>query len=79
MWIYLAFCGRTGGSNEQSIDGISTSENLLDIGSQAAAMQNGFGGNWCAYPLPPANQVQNSKHRLKELYLKETFQRKKIM
>ncbi|EZA52085.1 hypothetical protein DMN91_012046 [Ooceraea biroi] len=41
-----------GGSNEPSVDGISTSENLLDIGSQAAAIENA--GNWWACPVPPS-------------------------
>jgi len=45
-------CTGAGGSNEQSVDGISTSENLLDIGSQAAAIENA--GNWWACPVPPS-------------------------
>lgn len=51
----------TGGSNEQSVDGVSMSENLLDIGPQAAAIENGFPGNWWSCPLPPMNPVQHGK------------------
>ncbi|XP_014476863.1 PREDICTED: uncharacterized protein LOC106745612 isoform X2 [Dinoponera quadriceps] len=49
-----------GGSNEQSVDGVSTSENLLDVGPQAAAIENGFPANWWSCPLPPVNQVQHA-------------------
>ncbi|XP_020292735.1 uncharacterized protein LOC109859163 isoform X2 [Pseudomyrmex gracilis] len=53
------------GSNEQSVDGISTSDNLLDMGSQTAAVESvGFNGNLCACsvppPLPPMNQSQHA-------------------
>lgn len=52
-----------GDSNEQSVDGISTSENLLDIGPQTIAAENsGFNGNWWACPVPPTiNQGQPGK------------------
>ncbi|XP_043253505.1 uncharacterized protein LOC122398003 isoform X3 [Colletes gigas] len=45
----------TGGSNDQSVDGIST-ENLMDIGPQTAVIENGFNGNW--WIPPPLNQSQ---------------------
>lgn len=58
----LYFAYFVGGSNEQSVDGISTSENLLDIGPPAA-IENGVVGNLWAYPIPPPsiNQGQNGK------------------
>lgn len=56
--LYLIY---TADSNEQSVDGISTSENLLDVGPQAAILENGFNGNWWGYPLPPMNQAQHGK------------------
>lgn len=50
-----------GGSNEPSVDGISTSENLLDIGPPA--IENGVVGNLWACPVPPPsiNQGQTGK------------------
>lgn len=48
-----------GDLNEQSVDGISTSENLLDIGPQTIATENGgFNGNWWACPVPPPTMNQ---------------------
>ncbi|XP_053973188.1 uncharacterized protein LOC128873568 isoform X2 [Hylaeus volcanicus] len=47
-----------GGSNDQSVDGVST-ENLMDIGPQPSAIENGFNGNWWIYPPPPMNQIQH--------------------
>lgn len=52
-----------GGSNEQSVDGISTSDNLLDIGPQITAIENGvFNNNWSACPVPPASIVNQGQH-----------------
>jgi len=63
-----------GGSNEQSVDGISTSDNLLDIGPQITAIENGgFNNNWSACPVPPAsivNQGQHGKISNQEQYFK---------
>lgn len=50
-----------GGSNEQSVDGISTSDNLLDIGPQITAIENGFNNNWSACPVPPASIVNQEQ------------------
>lgn len=52
-----------GGSNEQSVDGVSTSENLLDIGPSAAIENGGVVGNLWACPIPPPsiNQGQPGK------------------
>ncbi|OAD53655.1 hypothetical protein WN48_09668 [Eufriesea mexicana] len=47
-----------GGSNDQSVDGVS-SENLMDIGPQAMAVENGFSGTWWTTPTPPLNRLQH--------------------
>ncbi|KAL6426438.1 hypothetical protein ACFW04_009129 [Cataglyphis niger] len=57
-----------GGFNEQSVDGISTSENLLDIGPQIAAIENGGFNNWSACPVPPASIVNQGQHASVEYY-----------
>ncbi|XP_029674780.1 uncharacterized protein LOC115242535 isoform X2 [Formica exsecta] len=58
-----------GGSNEQSVDGISTSDNLLDIGPQITAIENGgFNNNWSACPVPPASIVNQGQHASVEYY-----------
>ncbi|KMQ88161.1 leucine-rich repeat-containing protein [Lasius niger] len=58
-----------GGSNEQSVDGISTSENLLDIGPQITAIENGgFNNNWWACPVPPPSTVNQGQHASVEYY-----------
>lgn len=49
-----------GGSNDQSVDGVSA-ENLMDMGPQTTAIENGFNGNWWTYPPPPLNQIQHGK------------------
>ncbi|KAL0115356.1 hypothetical protein PUN28_010710 [Cardiocondyla obscurior] len=51
-----------GGSNEQSVDGVSTSENLLDIAPPAAIENGGVVGNLWACPIPPPsiNQGQTA-------------------
>lgn len=56
------FCIGAEGSNEQSVDGISTSENLLDIGPQITAIENGGFNNWSACPVPPASIVNQGQH-----------------
>ncbi|XP_039305243.1 uncharacterized protein LOC105195216 isoform X2 [Solenopsis invicta] len=50
------------GSNETSVDGVSTSENLLDIGPPAAIENGGVVGNLWACPIPPPsiNQGQTA-------------------
>ncbi|XP_032680260.1 uncharacterized protein LOC116848373 isoform X2 [Odontomachus brunneus] len=57
VWLPSAVIG---GSNEQSVDGVSMSENLLDVGPQTAAIENGFPVNWWSCPLPPINPVQHA-------------------
>ncbi|XP_072746468.1 uncharacterized protein Cmb isoform X3 [Anoplolepis gracilipes] len=57
-----------GGSNEQSVDGISTSDNLLDIGPQITAIENGGFNNWSACPVPPASIVNQGQHASVEYY-----------
>lgn len=62
--VILSCAHARAGSNEQSVDGISTSDNLLDMSSQTAAVDSvGFNGNLCACsvppPLPPMNQSQH--------------------
>ncbi|KYN37986.1 Pericentriolar material 1 protein [Trachymyrmex septentrionalis] len=51
-----------GDSNEQSVDGVSTSENLLDIGLPAAIENGGVVGNLWTCPIPPSsiNQGQTA-------------------
>lgn len=65
MYFYYGHFLGGGGSNEQSVDGVSTSENLLDIGPQITAIENGaFNNNWWACPVPAAsnlNQGQQGK------------------
>ncbi|XP_011880116.1 PREDICTED: uncharacterized protein LOC105568784 [Vollenhovia emeryi] len=51
--IWPSAAGGGGGSNEQSVDGVSTSENLLDIGPPAAIENGGVVGNLWACPIPP--------------------------
>lgn len=46
------------------MDGISSSENLLDIGPQITAVENGFGINWWNDPAPPVTQPQNGNEKL---------------
>lgn len=60
--LYIFWIG-AGGSNEQSVDGVSTSENLLDIGPPAAIENGGIVGNLWACPVPPPsiNQGQTGK------------------
>ncbi|XP_024885595.1 uncharacterized protein LOC112463420 [Temnothorax curvispinosus] len=61
IWPSSAAAG-AGGSNEQSVDGVSTSENLLDIGPPAAIENGGVVGNLWACPVPPPsiNQGQTA-------------------
>ncbi|XP_012521845.1 uncharacterized protein LOC105828171 [Monomorium pharaonis] len=60
--IWPSATGGAGDSNEQSVDGISTSENLLDIGPPAAIENGGvFGNLWtCPVPPPSINQGQTA-------------------
>ncbi|XP_033301883.1 uncharacterized protein LOC117206542 isoform X1 [Bombus bifarius] len=68
-----------GGSNDQSVDGVS-SENLMDIGPQTAAIENGFGGNWWTYPPPPLNQMQHgSSEYYRQLLLGSQAQQLQMM
>ncbi|KYM79722.1 Pericentriolar material 1 protein [Atta colombica] len=61
IWPSSAAAG-AGGSNEQSVDGVSTSENLLDIGPPAAIENAGVVGNLWTCPIPPPsiNQGQTA-------------------
>ncbi|KYN21423.1 PREDICTED: uncharacterized protein LOC108759848 [Trachymyrmex cornetzi] len=61
IWPSSAAAG-AGGSNEQSVDGVSTSENLLDIGPPAAIENGGVVGNLWTCPIPPPsiNQGQTA-------------------
>ncbi|XP_071863982.1 combover isoform X2 [Bombus fervidus] len=68
-----------GGSNDQSVDGVS-SENLMDIGPQTTAIENGFGGNWWTYPPPPLNQIQHgSSEYYRQLLLGSQAQQLQMM
>ncbi|CAL7936805.1 unnamed protein product [Xylocopa violacea] len=68
-----------GGSNDQSIDGIS-SDNLMDIGPQTTAIENGFTGNWWTYPPPPLNQLQHgSTEYYRQLLLGSQAQQLQMM
>ncbi|KYN00427.1 PREDICTED: uncharacterized protein LOC108775856 [Cyphomyrmex costatus] len=60
--IWPSVSAGAGGSNEQSVDGVSTSENLLDIGPPAAIENGGVVGNLWTYPIPPPsiNQGQTA-------------------
>ncbi|XP_011304661.1 uncharacterized protein cmb isoform X2 [Fopius arisanus] len=51
-----------GSSNEQSVDGISTTDNLLDIGPHVPAIENGYGPNWWNLSGPPVSQPQPPGH-----------------
>lgn len=55
MFLFV-FSLTAGESNEPSVDGISTSDNLLDIGPQITTVENGFGANWWNIPAPPMTQ-----------------------
>ncbi|XP_043526005.1 signal transducer and activator of transcription B isoform X2 [Frieseomelitta varia] len=69
----------TGGSNDQSVDGVS-SENLMDIGPQTTAIENGFNGNWWTYPPPPLNQLQHgSTEYYRQLLLGSQAQQLQMM
>lgn len=66
------------GSNEQSIDGIS--ENLMDIGPQTTAIENGFTGNYWGYPPAPMNQLQyGSAEYYRNLLLNSQVQQLQMM
>nr|XP_012135124.1 PREDICTED: uncharacterized protein LOC100878879 isoform X2 [Megachile rotundata] len=68
-----------GGSNDQSVDGVS-SENLMDIGPHTTAIENGFTGNWWAYPPPPLNQLQHgSAEYYRQLLLGSQTQQLQMM
>ncbi|KZC07666.1 hypothetical protein WN55_08438 [Dufourea novaeangliae] len=68
-----------GGSNDQSVDGVST-ENLMDIGAQTTAIENGFNGNWWTYPPPPLNEVQHgSSEYYRQLVLGSQAQQLQMM
>ncbi|OAD53653.1 Pericentriolar material 1 protein [Eufriesea mexicana] len=68
-----------GGSNDQSVDGVS-SENLMDIGPQTTAVENGFSGNWWTYPPPPLNQLQHgSTEYYRQLLLGSQAQQLQMM
>ncbi|KAF3421114.1 hypothetical protein E2986_03873 [Frieseomelitta varia] len=68
-----------GGSNDQSVDGVS-SENLMDIGPQTTAIENGFNGNWWTYPPPPLNQLQHgSTEYYRQLLLGSQAQQLQMM
>ncbi|XP_076641650.1 combover isoform X1 [Halictus rubicundus] len=68
----------TGGSNEQSVDDVST-ENLMD-NAQTTAIENGFNGNWWTYPPPPLNQVQHgSSEYYRQLVLGSQAQQLQMM
>ncbi|CAK9825985.1 hypothetical protein ANTRET_LOCUS3905 [Anthophora retusa] len=67
-----------GGSNSQSVD--SVSENLMDIGPQTTALENGFNGNWWMYPPPPLNQLQHgSAEYYRQLLLGSQAQQLQMM
>lgn len=66
------------GSNEQNIDGIS--ENLMDIGPQTTAIENGFTGNYWGYPPAPMNQLQyGSAEYYRNLLLNSQVQQLQMM
>ncbi|XP_061927289.1 uncharacterized protein LOC108002879 isoform X2 [Apis cerana] len=68
-----------GGSNDQSVDGVS-SENLMDIGPQTTAIENGFSGNWWTYPPPPLSQLQHgSAEYYRQLLLGSQAQQLQMM
>ncbi|XP_066589729.1 putative leucine-rich repeat-containing protein DDB_G0290503 isoform X2 [Prorops nasuta] len=68
-----------GGSNEPSIDGVSTSENLLDIGPQVA-IDNNFPGNWLGYPAPSfPNFQQGSTEYYRQLVIGSQAQQLQMM
>ncbi|XP_017880567.1 uncharacterized protein LOC108625240 isoform X2 [Ceratina calcarata] len=67
-----------GGSNDQSVDGIS--ENLMDIGPQTTAIENGLNANWWAHPPPPLNQLQHgSTEYYRQLLLGSQAQQLQMM
>ncbi|KOC64949.1 Pericentriolar material 1 protein [Habropoda laboriosa] len=67
-----------GGSNSQSAD--SVSENLMDIGPQTTAIENGFNGNWWTYPPPPLTQLQHgSAEYYRQLLLGSQAQQLQMM
>ncbi|XP_063988432.1 uncharacterized protein LOC135168324 isoform X2 [Diachasmimorpha longicaudata] len=51
-----------GSSNEQSVDGISTTDNLLGIGPHVPAMDGGFPPSWWNVSAPPVSQPQGPGH-----------------
>ncbi|XP_015116905.1 uncharacterized protein LOC107041059 isoform X2 [Diachasma alloeum] len=51
-----------GSSNEPSVDGISTTDNLLDIGPHVPAIENGFPPSWWNMSAPPVSQPQGPAH-----------------
>ncbi|XP_076676125.1 combover isoform X2 [Andrena cerasifolii] len=68
-----------GGSNDQSVDGVSA-ENLMDMGPQTTAIENGFNGNWWTYPPPPLNQIQHgSAEYYRQLVLGSQAQQLQMM
>ncbi|XP_046141499.1 uncharacterized protein LOC114876384 isoform X2 [Osmia bicornis bicornis] len=68
-----------GGSNDQSVDGVS-SDNLMDIGPHTTAIENGFTGNWWTYPPPPLNQLQHgSTEYYRQLLLGSQTQQLQMM
>lgn len=68
----------TGGSNEQSVDDVST-ENLMD-NAPTTAIENGFNGNWWTYPPPPLNQLQHgSSEYYRQLVLGSQAQQLQMM
>ncbi|XP_076375847.1 combover [Megalopta genalis] len=68
----------TGGSNDQSVDDVST-ENLMD-NAQTTAIENGFSGNWWTYPPPPLNQLQHgSSEYYRQLVLGSQAQQLQMM
>ncbi|KAG7206907.1 hypothetical protein KM043_000801 [Ampulex compressa] len=69
------------GSNEPSVDGISSSENLLDTGPQAVANESGFNApNWWTCPPPPMNQIQHgSAEYYRQLLLGSQAQQLQMM
>ncbi|XP_015592797.1 uncharacterized protein LOC107266635 isoform X3 [Cephus cinctus] len=68
IWPLQSPVTAAGGPNDQNVDGISSSENLLDIGPQVPATENGFPGNFWGLPPSPVTQPQTGVAGLAEYY-----------